>query len=188
MRAVILTFLAFTAAAGCQKQAAAPQSETPQTAEAAAPAPAAATDIPATSPQYEPSAQPVSILLFVDADGVAVSGYDPVSYFAEAPAVGDPAIASLVDGATYRFATAENKAAFDADPAKYQPQYGGYCAYGASQGAKFQTVPETGAVVNGKLYFNKNKSVQTMWNDNRDALIVAADGAWPSIAYDAPKE
>lgn len=133
------------------------------------------------------AATPASTRIFRTADGLAIRGYDPVSYFSGAPVPGDPAFVSVVDGATFRFASAENKAAFDADPAAYLPQYGGYCAYGASQGAKFPTDPSTGTVVGGKLYFNKNPGVQALWNKDRSALIEKADQAWPAIQDDAPR-
>jgi YHS domain-containing protein len=171
--------LAATIAAGCQKQETATAPVEPAAAIAAdAPADAAA-------PREQ---RVVSILLMVDENDVAVNGYDPVSYFSGAPAPGDPAITSIVDGAEYRFASVENKAAFDADPAAYQPQYGGYCAYGAAQGGKYRTDPSTGTVVNGKLYFNKDKAVQRLWSEKRDELIATADAAWPGIAYDGPQD
>lgn len=177
----LVVALAMISAAGCQKKDAAsdaaPIAATPAAIEEPAPADAA-----------QASQQRVtSILLMVDENGVAVNGYDPVSYFSGAPAPGDPAIMSIVDGAEYRFATLENKAAFDAEPAAYQPQFGGYCAYGVAEGGKYRTDPSTGTVVNGKLYFNKDKNVQRLWNDDRDALIMKADAAWYStVAYDNP--
>lgn len=189
MQTMRLTALAVTlaifGASGCAKKEA--------TSEAA---PAEATTVAAVEEQAPaPAAEPaetarvVSILLMVDENGVAVNGYDPVSYFSGAPAPGDPAISSIVDGAEYRFASAENKAAFDADPKAFQPQFGGYCAYGVAEGAKFRTDPATGTVVNGKLYFNKNPDVQRQWNENRDALITKADAAWySSVAYAEPKD
>ena len=173
--------LAMMSAAGCQKKdavsEAAPIAATPAAIEEPAPADAA----PASSERV------TSILIMVDENGVAVKGYDPVSYFSGAPAPGDPAITSIVDGAEYRFATLENKSAFDADPKAYQPQFGGYCAYGVAEGGKYRTDPSTGTVVNGKLYFNKNKDVQRLWSEKREELIAKADAAWPEIAYSEPK-
>lgn len=69
--------------------------------------------------------------------GIAIQGYDPVAYFTDQRAVpGDPGITATHDGAIYQFASTAHKAAFEADPARYAPQYGGYCAYAAAQGAK----------------------------------------------------
>jgi YHS domain-containing protein len=67
----------------------------------------------------------------VDSKGVILKGYDAVAYFTQGkPVKGNPAIKSTHDGATYLFASAEDKAAFDKNPAKYVPQYGGFCAFG----------------------------------------------------------
>jgi YHS domain-containing protein len=182
MRMRIMLFVTAAAAAlSACSQKPADQPAAPDVASA----PAAVADAPvAAAEKTAPSAEPASIgnaRVFVDADGVAISGYDPVSYFKGSPSIGDAAITSVRNGATYRFASLENKAAFDADPAAYEPQYGGYCAYGAAKGAKFATRPETGAVVNGKLYFNKDASVQKLWNKDQASLIIEADQTWPSI-------
>lgn len=68
-------------------------------------------------------------------EGVAIQGYDPVAFFTDNRAVqGSSQFQSQYDGAKYYFASAEHKGAFDKEPAKYEPQFGGYCAYGASQG------------------------------------------------------
>lgn len=190
MKKILIIALATTALAACQQQTAtapAPAAE-PTPSATTEPSASAETALAEAAPAAaESQARVVSIALMVDDNDVAVNGYDPVSFFSGTPAVGDLAFSSIVDGAEYRFASAENKAAFDANPAAYQPQFGGYCAYGAAKGAKFFTDPATGTVVNGKLYFNKDKSVQDLWNKDRDALIVEADTVWPSIAYDEPK-
>lgn len=177
--------LAVLGAAGCQKKDAASNAQPIETAPAAVEEPAQA---PADAATANPE-RVISILLMVDENGVAVNGYDPVSYFSGAPAPGDPAITTIVDGAEYRFASVENKAKFDADPAAYQPQFGGYCAYGVAEGGKYRTDPSTGTIVNGKLYFNKDENVQRQWTENRDALIAKADAAWYStVAYADPIE
>ena len=76
-------------------------------------------------------------LVNVDAKGVAIKGYDPVAYFTDSkPVKGDEKFQSTYQGATYDFASSEHKALFDKDPAKYAPQFGGYCAYGAAKGAR----------------------------------------------------
>ena len=176
----IAFFIAASAVlASCGQKAAEqePLAEAPAAVEAPAAAPAVIDEMAvATEPATTGNAR-----TFVDAEGVAIGGYDPVSYFEGAPSAGDPAITSVRNGATYRFVSAENKAAFDADPAAYEPQYGGYCAYGAAKGAKFSIEPETGTVVGGKLYFNKDRNVQKLWNKDQAALIVEADASWPSI-------
>ncbi len=115
-------------------------------------------------------------------DGIAINGYDPVAYFTEsAPVEGDPAITSEHDGATFRFASAENKAMFDGDPAKYAPQYGGYCAWAVSKGYTASTSPNAWSVHKGKLYLNFNKAVRARWSVGKDGNIAAADANWPSV-------
>jgi YHS domain-containing protein len=90
----------------------------------------------------------------VDREGVILKGYDVVAYFKEGkPVKGNPEIKTSYHGATYLFASAEDKADFDKDPAKYAPQYGGFCAYGISLGLLFDIGdPDAFAVHNGKLY------------------------------------
>ena len=83
-------------------------------------------------------------------NGVAIHGYDPVAYFTMSkPVEGDAAITSVLEGATFRFASAEHKALFDSDPEKYAPKYGGYCAYAVSKGATATTVPEAWSIHGG---------------------------------------
>ncbi|MHA1151869.1 MAG: YHS domain-containing (seleno)protein [Alphaproteobacteria bacterium] len=92
---------------------------------------------------------------------LAVSGYDPVAYFVEGrPVEGRKAFEFEWNGATWRFADADNLAAFKADPEKFAPQYGGYCAWAVSQGGTASTEPELWRIVDGKLYLNYSKSVQ----------------------------
>lgn len=119
--------------------------------------------------------------VFVNEQGVAIRGYDPVSYFKGAGLPGKPEFASKYQGATYYFASAANKAAFDAKPAAYAPQYGGYCALGTAYGGKFRTDPSTGRVVDGKLYFNKNPDVAKSWNKDIPGYITKADAKWPKV-------
>ena len=113
--------------------------------------------------------------------GLAIQGYDPVAYFTDAKAVpGDPEITATHDGATYRFASAEHRSAFQADPGKYVPQYGGYCAYGASQGYNAPIEPEQFTIADGKLYLNYNADVRKRWNEDRGSYISKADAYWAS--------
>lgn len=183
MRALLIV-AACASLAACQKhQAAAPK------ADAAAPAAVASADTASAEAAPAEAATPAapSNHVFKDANGVAIHGYDPVSFFAGAPAEGDAAFTSDYDGATFRFASADNKAKFDADPAHYAPQYGGYCAYGATEGGKYPTDPATGQIVNGKLYFNHDRNVQKVWNKDQATLIQKGDENWTRIVNDAPK-
>ena len=97
-------------------------------------------------------------------DQPAVSGHDPVAYFTKgAPTLGNPALTYVYEGATYRFATAENRAAFIANPDKYTPQFGGHCAWAASQNRLAGPDPTIWRIVDGKLYLNCSKDAETKW-------------------------
>ena len=114
--------------------------------------------------------------------GVAVGGYDAVAYFTEhKPVKGKADITYSWKGATWRFANAKNRDAFKAAPAKYAPQYGGYCAYAVSQGATAEGDPKVWTVVDGKLYLNLSRGVQRTWQKNRASYIKAADKNWPGV-------
>ncbi|MEM7222709.1 MAG: YHS domain-containing (seleno)protein [Pseudomonadota bacterium] len=112
----------------------------------------------------------------------AVSGYDAVAYFTEGkPVEGSDDFTVDYNGAVWRFASEENRDAFAADPAKYAPQYGGYCAWAVSQGYTASTDPEAWRIVDGKLYLNYSRSVQQTWEQNIPGNITAADGNWPKV-------
>ncbi len=113
---------------------------------------------------------------------LAVGGYDPVAYFAEGrPVEGSAAHESKYRGATWRFASAAHKAAFDADPENYAPQYGGYCAWAVSQGYTAKGDPETWTIVAGKLYLNYNADAQKLWEADIPAHIASGDANWPKV-------
>jgi hypothetical protein len=124
------------------------------------------------------------------ADGAAIRGYDAVAYHRGQGAVrGDLAFAWRWNGALWLFASAGHRDDFAADPARYAPQYGGYCAYGLSQGYKVGIDPEAFAIVDGRLYLNYSKAVQQTWNADRGGYIRLADGHWRRLAdqpYEAP--
>jgi hypothetical protein len=114
--------------------------------------------------------------------GVAISGYDPVAYFNQGAAVrGDKKFAFHWQDADWYFSTAENQKSFSKAPEKYAPQYGGYCAYGASMGHKATTDPQVWTIVDGKLYLNYNGAVRKMWAKDEKVRIGQADANWPKI-------
>lgn len=122
------------------------------------------------------------------ADGIAVKGYDPVAYFTQNKAVkGSKDLAVYDLGATYYFSSAANKEAFKANPGKYEPEYGGWCAYAmGNSGEKVSIDPETFKIVNGKLYLFYNKYFTNTlkdWNKNEAALKKAADANWPKFYH-----
>ena len=123
--------------------------------------------------------------VFATADG-AIRGYDPVAYHVQAKAVrGSPKFTHAWNGATWRFASKRNRALFAADPDRYAPRYGGYCAYGTSQGYKVSTDPDAFAIVDGRLYLNYSKPVQLTWNADRPGYIAAADRHWVGLEHEA---
>lgn len=114
----------------------------------------------------------------------AINGYDPVAFFTDSmPVKGKTEYTYNWKGVDWSFSSAEHMDLFKANPDKYAPQFGGYCAYGCSQGQghKAPTKPETWTIVNGKLYFNYNEDVKKKWNPDRDALIEKADANWPTV-------
>jgi len=115
-------------------------------------------------------------------NGAAVHGYDVVAYFTDGePTKGSSRYTSQYQGATYMFSKADHKEMFDADPAKFAPQYGGYCAFGTAMGRKFDGDPHAWKIVDGKLYLNLNQKVQERWNGNIPGFIKGADNNWSII-------
>lgn len=117
--------------------------------------------------------------------GLAIEGYDPVSYFKGKPEKGSSSLAYTWQGVTYRFANAANMAAFKQAPAKYEPQYGGWCAYAmGNTGEKVEVDPETYKIIDGKLYlfYNHffNNTLKT-WNKSENTLKPKADNNWQKI-------
>nr|WP_275668603.1 YHS domain-containing (seleno)protein [Hwanghaeella grinnelliae] len=114
--------------------------------------------------------------------GTAINGYDPVAYFTEdKPVEGSSDHAYHWNGAEWHFASAENLETFKADPEKYAPQYGGYCAYAVSEGYTAKTEPDAWKIVDGKLYLNYNKDVQEKWAQDISGRIANADKNWPKV-------
>ncbi len=113
---------------------------------------------------------------------VAVSGYDPVAYFTDGrPVRGTTEFRITHQGYEYRFASAEHLAAFRANPSRYVPQYGGYCAWAVSQGYTASADPTNWRIVDGKLYLNYNDEVQRRWEQDIPGHIRNANGNWPSV-------
>jgi YHS domain-containing protein len=114
--------------------------------------------------------------------GLAIRGADPVAFFTNgAPTSGVEAHSLMWKGATWRFASAENMALFEANPEAYAPQYGGYCAFAMSKGAIATSVPEAWTIVDGKLYLNYSLNVRTIWSEDIPGNIERANGHWPDI-------
>ena len=114
--------------------------------------------------------------------GVAVHGTDVVAYFTDGKVVaGSDAFETTWNGATWQFASAEHRDRFAAEPTRYAPQYGGYCAWAVSQGYTADGDPESWKIVDGKLYLNYNREVQQRWEADIPGLVGKADANWPDL-------
>ena len=114
-------------------------------------------------------------------EGPALGGFDAVAYFADgAPKPGDARYSHEWNGATWRFASAEHRDLFKAEPARYAPQYGGYCAYAMSNGAFSPGDARRWRIEDGKLYLNANVFAQGLWQSNIPKRVLEADGHWPT--------
>lgn len=129
-----------------------------------------------------PAAAQVAAVYTGIVKGVAVGGYDPVAYFTEKkPVKGNPAVSHDHEGAKYYFTSEANRDAFKAEPAKYAPQYGGYCAWAVSQGYTAHGDPNAWTVHNGKLFLNYNQSVKTNWEKDIPGNVSKGDAEWPKV-------
>lgn len=114
--------------------------------------------------------------------GLAIKGYDPVAYFTDGrPVEGTSDFEHEWNGATWRFASAAHRDLFAADPGKYAPQYGGYCAWAVSQNKKAPIDPEAWRIVEGKLYLNYSLKVQKTWEVDIPGFIKLGDANWTRL-------
>ena len=112
----------------------------------------------------------------------AVEGHDPVAYFTEGrPVKGSRDFRTEYQGAEFRFASQDNLDTFLADPEKYAPQFGGYCAWAVSEGYTAKGDADHWSIVDGKLYLNYNKKIQNRWEQDREMHIVSANTNWPEV-------
>lgn len=119
-------------------------------------------------------------------NGTAIKGYDPVAYFLQnKPVKGKKELAVSYLGILYYFASEANKEAFKKSPARYEPEYGGWCAYAmGNTGEKVTIDPETFKIVDGKLYLFYNRYFTNTlkdWNKNEAVLKKHADMNWPKL-------
>lgn len=119
---------------------------------------------------------------------IAIQGYDPVAYFKQNKALkGSKELAISDNGAIYYFSSVENKEEFKNNPGKYEPEYGGWCAYAmGTKGEKVEVNPETFKIVNGKLYLFYNKyfnNTLKSWNKDEVNLKAKADVNWQKIFH-----
>ena len=119
----------------------------------------------------------------VDSKGVILRGYDAVAFFKQGkPVKGNPGIESTYQGATYLFASTADRTDFDKEPAKYAPQYGGFCAYGVANGVMTGIgAPDSFAVYKGRLYLGGNQAALRSFMSNIDSNIDKADSNWRQL-------
>lgn len=119
----------------------------------------------------------------VDGTGIAIKGYDPVAYFEMAkPVKGSKSFKATHGGATYQFATKRHLDLFRANPEKYLPEYGGYCAFGMRYGQTSEVDPTAWTVVDGKLYLQYGQGTQAMWRKKPREYIPIANRLWKKLS------
>lgn len=119
----------------------------------------------------------------LDKNGVAIQGYDPVAFFTQhKPVKGKPEFESSYNGAKYLFVSAEDKTTFEGNPAKYEPQFGGFCAFGVSQGHTAPVKIEAFQIVDGRLLMQYDLSVKGLFNKDQAGNLKKADKNWPALA------
>lgn len=120
--------------------------------------------------------------VYQNRQGVAIDGTDPVAYFTQGrPVAGSPEFTTEWNGATWRFSSAANRDAFRANPARYAPQFGGYCAWAVSQGYTASTTPEAWEIVDNQLYLNFSRGVHRRWARDKTGNIASGRRNWPSV-------
>jgi len=117
-----------------------------------------------------------------DGKGVAIKGYDPVAYFTQSkPVKGSAEFTYKWKDSTWMFANADDRDMFAKSPEKFAPQYGGYCAYGVSQGHTAPIDPEAWTIIEGKLYLNYSQGVKKTWSQSIPKYLEEADKNWPGL-------
>lgn len=121
-------------------------------------------------------------LLNLDDSGIAIQGYDPVAFFTDnKPVKGDPKILAKRDGAIYYFASTDHRELFLKDPAKYEPVFGGYCAFGVSRDKLIEIDVDAFQIVDDKLYLQYSKSVRDKFNKDPKGNMAKANANWPAL-------
>lgn len=121
----------------------------------------------------------------ISRSGVAIGGYDAVAYHTMGKAVkGSPKFTTYWMHAAWHFANARHRDMFDANPEKYAPAYGGYCAYGIAFGLKMRIDPKAWRIVNGQLYLNQDADVQRAWEQDSFYYIEQGDRSWAEHKYE----
>ena len=128
-------------------------------------------------------------LLNLDKNGVILDGYDPVAFFTDnKPVLGSDAFQSTYRGAIYHFASADHKAMFEKEPAKYEPQFGAFCAYAVSVGRTAPIDVNTFSIINGRLVVQHNSRAVGLWNKDPQLNLKHADKYWPAVTANGGKQ
>ncbi len=118
--------------------------------------------------------------------GIAIGGYDPVAYFTEGhPVAGSAGFELRWNGATWRFASAQSRARFEANPMAYAPAFGGYCAWAVSQNYLAPGDPLVWRIVDGRLYLNFNARAKALWEADLANAIARGHANWPAVLVTA---
>ena len=119
----------------------------------------------------------------VDKNGVGIQGYDPVAFFTDRkPVIGKEEFHSSYHDVVYHFASAEHQAMFDANPSQYEPQFGGYCAYGVTKGHLAPVKIDAFQIVNGRLLMQYDSNVRKTFNKDQRGNLELADKNWPALS------
>ena len=129
-----------------------------------------------------PLAAQAKTLLNLDKTGLAIQGYDAVAFFTDnKPVKGKPEFPARHNGALYYFASKEHRDLFKADPAKYEPAFGGYCAYGVSRNKLVEIDVNAFQIVDGRLLLQYSKGVRDDFNKDTKGNLAKANGNWPAL-------
>jgi hypothetical protein len=113
---------------------------------------------------------------------LALQGYDAVAYWTSGQAtLGNPSFEHRWNNAVWRFSTAENREQFTRVPARYAPEFGGYCSYAVSRGYTANIDPNAWRIVDGRLYLNYSKRVQKLWEEDVPGNIAKGRQNWPGV-------
>ncbi|MCB9566530.1 MAG: hypothetical protein H6710_04830 [Myxococcales bacterium] len=125
-------------------------------------------------------------------ESLAIQGYDPVAYFPEgggAPLAGDPTITATYEGVVYRFASAEHRDRFVASPRRYEPAYGGWCAYAMAKGNRINVNPEAFLIQDERLllfYRTALADTREKWQERPGDMLLDADINWRNQSGECP--
>ncbi len=131
---------------------------------------------PATYAQERP--------VYYTTEGVALAGYDAVSYFdGSTPIMGMPENSVMWKGARWHFTSQENRELFESNPRAFAPQFGGYCSYAMAMGVLKSSDPRAWKVVDGRLYLTHSIEIEEIWQQDQAEYIEMAEENWPAILY-----